>query len=443
MKSQKVTKKQKRLIYMFRAISVRIFAAVMVIGGFLGLLFFVRPDTSEVEKRTLTEFPRPTLSSLWNGEFFSDLSLWYSDTYPMRDQLIAADQKVESVYGIKTSTMMVGNQKQSDDIPDADAKKADSKDAKEVEEISAPDSRAMESEIQNQIQDSLYVKDGAAYTIYYYNQNAADIYTSALSKAAKELEGETDVYSILVPNNSGAMLTEQELEDLGGADQKQAIDYYYSLSDGCKTIDTIDTLREHNDEYLYFRSDHHWTQLAAYYVYENFCKEKGLEPNKLSDFEKMTFSPFLGTFYQKLQNADMAANPDSVDAYIPMATNDMTYTDTDGSQVDWHVIEDVSTWNENSGYSCFIGGDKPLAVIENPDLDDGSSCVVVKESYGNCFVPFLVDHYQTVYVIDFRYTQNNVMDFVKEHKVQDLIIMNNISIIASEDVATTIAGLLE
>ena len=361
----------------------------------------------------------------------------------MRDQLIAADQKVESVYGIKTSTMMVGNQKQSDDIPDADAKKADSKDAKEVEEISAPDSRAMESEIQNQIQDSLYVKDGAAYTIYYYNQNAADIYTSALSKAAKELEGETDVYSILVPNNSGAMLTEQELEDLGGADQKQAIDYYYSLSDGCKTIDTIDTLREHNDEYLYFRSDHHWTQLASYYVYENFCKEKGLEPNKLSDFEKMTFSPFLGTFYQKLQNADMAANPDSVDAYIPMATNDMTYTDTDGSQVDWHVIEDVSTWNENSGYSCFIGGDKPLAVIENPDLDDGSSCVVVKESYGNCFVPFLVDHYQTVYVIDFRYTQNNVMDFVKEHKVQDLIIMNNISIIASEDVATTIAGLLE
>ena len=103
---------------MFRAISVRIFAAVMVIGGFLGLLFFVRPDTSEVEKRTLTEFPKPTLSSLWNGEFFSDLSLWYSDTYPMRDQLIAADQKVESVYGIKTSTMMVGNQKQSDDIPD-------------------------------------------------------------------------------------------------------------------------------------------------------------------------------------------------------------------------------------------------------------------------------------------------------------------------------------
>ena len=70
MKSQRVTKKQKRLIYIFRALSVRIFAVIMVLGGLLGLIFFVRPDTSEVEKRTLTEFPKPTLSSLWNGEFF-------------------------------------------------------------------------------------------------------------------------------------------------------------------------------------------------------------------------------------------------------------------------------------------------------------------------------------------------------------------------------------
>lgn len=136
MKSQRVTKKQKRLIYIFRALSVRIFAVIMVLGGLLGLIFFVRPDTSEVEKRTLTEFPKPTLSSLWNGEFFSDLSLWYSDTYPMRDQLIAADHKLESAYGVKTSTMMVGNQKQSDDIPDADAKKASKKEEKQEEKRS-------------------------------------------------------------------------------------------------------------------------------------------------------------------------------------------------------------------------------------------------------------------------------------------------------------------
>ena len=437
MKKQRVTKKQKRQAARFRALSVRIFAALMVLGGLLGLMFFVRPDTSDVEKRKLTEFPKITLSALWNGEFFSDLSLWYSDTFPMRDALIAADHKMESIYGVKTSTMMVGNQKQSDDIPDKKKKESGgAKKAEEVKEISAPDSREMEAEIQNQIQDSLYVKDGAAYTIYYYDQESADIYTAALSNAAAKLKGDTDIYSILVPNSTGVVLPEEEQAKLAGADEKQAIDYYYSLMDGVKKIDTIDTLRKHRDEYLYFRTDHHWTQLAAYYVYLNFCEEKGLEPNDLSEFDKMTFSPFLGTFYQELQNADMAANPDSVDAYVPMATNDMTYTDTDGSEVKWHVIEDVSSWNESSGYYCYIGGDKPLSVIENPTLDDGSSCLVVKESYGNCFIPFLVDHYQTVYIIDFRYAQNNVMDFVKEHQIQDLIIMNNISIIGSKDVAS-------
>lgn len=445
MGKQKITKKQKETIFIYRALSVRIFAFIMLLGGIVGIMFFFRPDTSEVEKRKLAEFPKPTLSSFLNGEYFYDLSLWYSDTYPMRDGLIAADQKIERLYGITPSTMLVGSRKISDDIPDIDEAQADSgnEQPQEVEQISAPDSRAMESEIQKQIQQNLYVKDGAAYSLYYYDQTAADIYTSALSKAAGELEGKTNVYSILVPNNSGAMLSDRELEALGGADQEQAIDYYYSLSEGVKTVDTIKTLREHNDEYLYFRTDHHWTQLAAYYVYQNFCEEKGIRPNELSDFQKMTFSPFLGTFYQELQNEDMAANPDFVDAYIPMATNDMTYWETDGSQVNWHVIQDVTGWNKNSLYSCFIGGDKPLVQINNPNLSDGSSCVVVKESYGNSFVPFLVDHYQTVYVIDFRYTKNNVMDFVQEHNVQDLIIINNISIIASENVATTIAGLLE
>ncbi len=445
MGKQKITKKQKETIFIYRALSVRIFAFIMLLGGIVGIMFFFRPDTSEVEKRKLAEFPKPTLSSFLNGEYFYDLSLWYSDTYPMRDGLIAADQKIESLYGITPSTMMVGSRKISDDIPDIDEAQENSgnEQPQEVEQISAPDSRAMESEIQKQIQQNLYVKDGAAYSLYYYDQTAADIYTSALSKAAGELEGKTNVYSILVPNNSGAMLSDRELEALGGADQEQAIDYYYSLSEGVKTVDTIKTLREHNDEYLYFRTDHHWTQLAAYYVYQNFCEEKGIRPNELSDFQKMTFSPFLGTFYQELQNEDMAANPDFVDAYIPMATNDMTYWETDGSQVNWHVIQDVTGWNKNSLYSCFIGGDKPLVQINNPNLSDGSSCVVVKESYGNSFVPFLVDHYQTVYVIDFRYTKNNVMDFVQEHNVQDLIIINNISIIASENVAATIAGLLE
>lgn len=459
MAKKKFTKEQKRTIRRFRDIGVKAFAAVLLLGCIMGFLFFFRPDTSKVEKRKLTEFPKFTVSSFWDGSFFSQVSLWYSDTFPLRDTLIAADKKVKGLYGITTSTMMVGGHEQGDDIPTIgdkkeESSKEDSKKEKEQdslkekqeeenkEPVEAPNSQEMEAEIQNQIQQGLYVKDGAAYSVYYFNQDAAETYTNALNQAAEKLDGIANVYSLLVPNNSGAMLSEKELKGLGGSDQKQAIAYYHSLYDKVKPIKTIETLREHKDEYLYFRTDHHWTQLGAYYIYQNFCKEKGWKPHKLSEFEKMTFEPFLGTFYAELRNQDMANNPDRVDAYVPMGTNDMTYWNTDGSKQAWHVIEDVSTWDDASGYYCYIGGDKPMSIIENPDIDDGSSCIVLKESYGNCFVPFLVDHYQTVYVVDFRYANVNLVDYVKEKKIQDVLIMNNITIIGSDTVANKIAGLL-
>ena len=165
MGKQRITKKQKETIFIYRALSVRIFAFIMLLGGIVGLLFFFRPEVSDVEKRTLTKFPTPTVSSLWDGQFFYDLSLWYSDTYPMRDGLIAVDQKIENAYGITSSTMMVGSRQISDDIPDIEEEKTDdsSEQPQEVEQISAPDSRAMESEIQKQILN-LYESDFSKHT---------------------------------------------------------------------------------------------------------------------------------------------------------------------------------------------------------------------------------------------------------------------------------------
>lgn len=460
MADKKFTKQQRRTMRKFRNIGMRLFSGALFLGTILGFLFFLRPSTSVTEKRELTKFPKFTLSSFLDGSYFSDISLWYSDTYPMRDTLIAADKKLKSSYGITTSTMMVGGHAQGDAIPtiadNTAPEETPSPDAavtatpapeaqpqtEEKKPVAAPDSKAMEAEIQNQIVEGLYVKNGAAYSVYYFDQAAAQTYTDALNNAAVKLAGSANVYSILVPNNSGAMLSEEELNGLGGSDQEQAIAYYHSLYQDVIPIKTIETLREHNDEYLYFRTDHHWTQLGAYYVYRNFCEAKGWTPHELSEFQTMTFSPFLGTFYSELGNADMAANPDTVTAYVPNGTNDMTFWDTDGSEVSWHVIEDVSDWDVSSGYYCYIGGDKPLSIIENPQITDGSSCMVVKESYGNCFIPFLVDHYQTVYIIDFRYANVNVVDYVKEHNIQDLIMMNNITIIGSDTVASTIAGLL-
>lgn len=464
---RKYTKKQRQVIKKYHNLGIILFAGVMLLGAFLGLLFFARPKTSEKEKRSLAKYPSFTMKTFLNGEYFSDVSTWYSDTYPFRDALVSADQKLKGLYGIESKTMMVGEEKQADEIPDindnteavtetttAATTEAATEDTEagatteatteKVREVDPPDSKGMDEEIQNQIQQNLYVKGDAAYSVYYFGKENCTNYVAALNNVAAELKGQTTVYNILVPNNSGVMLSEDELSKLAGSDQEQAIDYYYSIeSDDVKTVDTIKTLRKHNDEYLYFRTDHHWTQLAAYYVYQNFCKVKGIEAHDLSYYDKKEFKNFLGTFYSTLGNSNMEANPDTVDAYVPKGTNDMTFWDTDGKEWNWNVIYDVDSWASSSKYMTFIGGDRPMEVIENPQIKDGSSCVVLKESYGNCFVPFLVDHYQTVYVLDYRYTTVNVLDFVKEKQADDLIIINNITIIGSTSVVDLISGLLK
>lgn len=464
---KKYTKKQRQIIKKYHNLGIILFAGVMLLGAFLGLLFFARPKTSEKEKRSLAKYPSFTMKTFLNGEYFSDVSTWYSDTYPFRDALVSADQKLKGLYGIESKTMMVGEEKQADEIPDindnteavtetttaatTEAATGDTEagatteaTTEKVREVDPPDSKGMDEEIQNQIQQNLYVKGDAAYSVYYFGKENCTNYVAALNNVAAELKGQTTVYNILVPNNSGVMLSEDELSKLAGSDQEQAIDYYYSIeSDDVKTVDTIKTLREHNDEYLYFRTDHHWTQLAAYYVYQNFCKVKGIEAHDLSYYDKKEFKNFLGTFYSTLGNSNMEANPDTVDAYVPKGTNDMTFWDTDGKEWNWNVIYDVDSWASSSKYMTFIGGDRPMEVIENPHIKDGSSCVVLKESYGNCFVPFLVDHYQTVYVLDYRYTTVNVLDFVKEKQADDLIIINNITIIGSTSVVDLISGLLK
>ena len=458
MKDKKLISQRKKVTRQFRTIGCMLFIFVLLLGALLGLLVPLRPDVSEVENRTLTKFPEFTLETFLNGEYFSDISTWYSDTFPLRDQFITANQKITALYGPKTNEQVLGADAQADEIPtettsvqpdtsQATLSQTDASTDTQSQvgngEPVLPNSYQMEEAVQDQIQKRLYVKDGAAYTIYGFDQSAADIYTKALSNAAAELSGQTNVYSILVPLNSGVMLDEKTLESLGGSDQKQTISYYYNSYSGVTGVETIDTLREHNSEYLYFRTDHHWTALGAYYVYRNFCQVKGWTPNELDSYETMQFTPFLGTYYTKLNKpADMEANPDTVTAYIPHGTNTMTYQDKDGKEYEWNVIRDVSKRSAGSGYSTFIAGDNPMSVIQNPNITDGSSCLVLKESYANCLVPFLVDHYQTIYIVDFRYANVNVVDFIKEKQIKDFIAVNNIGIINSEKVATTIKGLL-
>ena len=108
----------------------------------------------------------------------------------------------------------------------------------------------------------------------------------------------------------------------------------------------------------------------------------------------------------------------------------------DGSKMDWNIITDVSTWNSTAKYSTFIGGDNPFSVVKNPKVKNGKSVMLIKESFGNAFAPFLVENYENVYIVDYRYIKNvdkrSLTQMVDKYKIDDVLFVNNVSAVRNE-----------
>lgn len=431
--------KARRVLNGYRDASIYSLGALFAVGLVCGGLFFLRPSVSEVEHRELTRFPSLDLPTFLDGTFFSNVALWYADTYPLRDPLVGFDQSLQALYGFSGEARMKGGNVQADELPVAGETPVQDEGAADRRDVEPPDPGELQTEMRNQIMNGLYVEDGTAYSLYYFDQGATRAYADAINEAAKSLEGTSTVYSILAPTNAGVLLSDELQSSLGATNQEQASDYFYSLmDDSVKTVPVYQPLKDHEDEYLYFRTDHHWTALGAYYAYRSFCEQKGIEPEDLDTFQRMRQKGFLGTFYSELQDPSLASAPDVVSAYLPHATNEMTYWDSSGTEQEGNVVNDLSGWIPSSYYSMFILGDQPLSQIDNPKLDDGSSVLLVKDSFGCAFAPWLVDHYQTTYIIDFRAYDGSITDFAREHDVDDVIFLNCLSLAGTYGTADTI-----
>ena len=286
----------------------------------------------------------------------------------------------------------------------------------------------------------LLVVEDTAYEYYNFVTDLANDYITAVANAGEKLSGKATVYDMVIPTSIDIMLPESYIEknSLNTSDQKKAIDEYILPSitaqdPNIKTVSIFDTLKAHANEYLYFRTDHHWTQLGAYYGYVEFCKARGFEPVALDQFDRADYTGYLGSFYTATNSAALAANPDTVEAYIPRADVNLSFTQTDGQTVEsWPLIADGEQYDTTSKYIAYCAGDQPYEEIVNNDMAEGPSIVVVKESFGNCFLPFLVNHYKNVYVVDYRSYTGTVTDLVNSTGATDVLLLNNISMTRNE-----------
>ena len=390
---------------------IKIISSVAIICVFavVGLCFFFRPSYSENEKRNLTEFPKFTFESFLSGDYFSQISLWYSDTYPLRESMIDANSGIQSMYGDRDDQLIIpsgGN-------------------------VTIENGGAVENFGGIWIQNDTKT----AYEIFYNRQSVNDRYISAINDAADKLGKKVNVYNMVVPLHYTYKLTDEQIAQVGASDCVDVMNYIYEgLDKNVTAVNIHNQLLAHRDEYIYFRTDHHWTARGAYYAYVAFCEQKGIKPTALEDYTRLEFEDFLGTFYsQSGQNKTLKNNPDYVEAFVPKGTNLLTAITQNGGEKQYAVVyKGADTYSSANKYLCFIGGDNPVSTIHNDKINDGSSIVVIKESYGNAFVPFLVDSYEYVYVIDYRYFDGNLIDFVQENSIKDVLFLNYISTTSTE-----------
>lgn len=442
---------------------IALFSLVLIIGA-IAVWVAKRPAYSEVEKRELAKVPSFTVGSFFSGEYFRGVDAWFADTFPGREGLVKLDGWSNQFYRM-SNQKLYGKVEKSDEIPVAtrpaepettssalttSTQAGTPSTTASTAATTAPTTKKPSGNTGNpekwdnggsnaptQTLGAILVQGSSAFEFYNFSQSTADEYVSAINRAASQLKGKATVYDMVVPTSIGVMLPESIRKGLNSSDQKQATDYLYgSMSTSVKTVPILDTLRSHSSEYLYFYSDHHWTALGAYYAYAEFAKTAGFAPHGIGEYEKRSFDGFKGSFFSETQ--DVKLKTDTVYAYEPIGGGDLWFgADENTKELDWNIINDVSDWAASSKYNTFIGGDNAYTEITSGSVHNGSAIVVVKESFGNAMVPFLVDHYEKVYVLDYRYyTANTLASFTEAKGAKTVLFINNMS-------ATRNAGLVE
>ena len=198
---------------------------------------------------------------------------------------------------------------------------------------------------------------------------------------------------MIVPTSIDVTLDNATRNSITSSNQRKAILYMYSnMNSDVGKCYIYNLLHQHRDEYIYFRTDHHWTALGAYYAYTAFMTQLGKNAYSLDSFKEHNMGAFVGSYYTQTRVSSLNSNPDNLIAYEPFSTNSLKMINKDNQYIDYNIVTDVSRWNNTSKYSAFIGGDNAYTEINNPNVTDGSSVLVIKESFGNAMVPFLVEN---------------------------------------------------
>ncbi|HMJ67870.1 MAG TPA: DHHW family protein [Cyclobacteriaceae bacterium] len=390
------------------------FISVLCIVGLVSMLTPSK-TVSEIENRTLVPMPEFSLYSLFEGGYTDSLDLFYSDNFPVRDDLVTLASGIKDAAGYSTGVKIYQATGGAEADPVEDVKdtlrvvKADSlKKPAKKDTVKTPDYNKS---------SSIIVYNGRAIQLFSSTSEISRRYADMVNLYHQTFES-LQIYCMIAPTPIDFYLPEEYKNS--SSSEKSNIDFVKSLLDSTIVFaDAYSELAKHTDRYIYFNTDHHWTGLGAYYAYRGFCRSAGLEPYELKQFEKKRLKKkFLGSLYGITLDKRLRDIKDSVEYYkLPIPTKTFRYN------IDSGRFEKTNLFSNVSNYANFLGGDHPLVRIESEVNTE--KLLIIKDSFGNAVAPYLALHFGTVYVMDYRYYDVNLTDFIKTNGITAIMFLHN------------------
>jgi hypothetical protein len=374
----------------------------------ISLLFVFGPKEkiSLSEKRTLATLPALTWENYISRTFSKGMQGYINDHFPFRAQAVRLTEAFRYNLGFNLQNqekiVVVGNPKKIQAPEDSNLDSAAQKAYLEgFEEFDA---------------GSVLILNGKIYTTNSGDPAISPYFAKMLNVYADSLRGKARVFSAVAPLSS-AYIPLKSYERYARRNEATLQAIQTNLNPGVYFADVMGEMNQHNNEYLWYGSDHHWTGLGAYYGYVAFCKAAGITPVPLSSMEKKERKGFLGTLYELTRDQSVRDNPDRVETYIPpgIETKAVYY-----NAYDFKYPQLSKVFCNSPSYSSFICGDTPLMKITT-NVKNGKKIAVVKNSMGNAFVVYLISHYEQIYVVDFRYSKHNLLKIMEDAQVDDLV----------------------
>lgn len=415
------------------------FVTVMMTAFVVVFCTLPRSVYSELEKRDLLRFPDFSWQSLRDGSFTQHVSNWFSDSEPFRDVFMQGSMELKSLMAFKTKSAVTFHAAQEE--PDVVTETVPVVDA-------VGNQRAIE-EFHNHVNANAKMENAGVIVVgsapnvralmAFKNKNKKEKDFAEVVNAYQEAFGpEVNIYCMVIPT-AVEYYCPVSAESCSDPEFPVLTELYTVIDSAVHVVDLYMVMGEHVDEDIYFRTDHHWSPLGAYYAARQFARVAEVEVPDLADFDVHTIEGYVGSMYGFSKDIAVKKSPEVFVYYTPRSANyTTTYTKYELDE-EFKIIGEgkphqgeffIKASSVSSAYCTFMGSDSRITQVKT-DVLNGRRLLILKDSFGNAIPGYLFGSFEEVHVIDFRYFTHNIKDYVRDHGITDILMANNLSQVCS------------